>query len=65
LGTLHHPAVLATVKAKPCSPCSALGSLRESLACLEVAAAMGYLPAVEPPLRRRYNHVIGTLVRLV
>ena len=44
---------------------TALGSLREVLACLEVAAALGYLPEVDPALRDRFDHVLGTLVRLV
>ena len=44
---------------------TALGSLREALACLEVAAALGYLPEVDPALRGRFDHVLGTLVRLV
>lgn len=44
---------------------TSLGSLREVLACFEVAAAMGYLPEVEPELRGRFNHVLGTLVNLV
>jgi four helix bundle protein len=44
---------------------TALGSLREVLACFEVAAALGYLPDVDPELRRRFDHVLGTLVRLV
>jgi four helix bundle protein len=44
---------------------SALGSLREVLACFEVAAALGYLPDVDPELRDRFDHVLGTLVRLV
>ena len=44
---------------------TALGSLREALACFEVGAALGYMPDVEPELRRRFDHVIGTLVRLV
>jgi len=43
---------------------TALGSLREVLACFEVAAAMGYLPEVDADLRRRFDHVLGTLVRL-
>ena len=43
---------------------NALGSLREVLACLEVAAALGYLPDVDPALRLRFDHVLGTLVRL-
>jgi hypothetical protein len=38
--------------------------LREVLACFEVAAAMGYVPEVEPGLRNRFDHVLGTLVRL-
>ena len=42
-----------------------LGSLREALACSEVAAALGYLPEVEPELRGRFDLVIGTLVKLV
>lgn len=44
---------------------TALGSLREVLACLEVAAALGYLPNVDPELGRRFDQVLGTLVRLV
>lgn len=44
---------------------TALGSLREVLACFEVGAALGYLPEVEPELRSRFDHVLGTLVRLV
>ena len=52
-------------KNRPARYHTALGSLRESLACLEVAAALGYLPPVDPRLRARFDHVIGTLVRLV
>jgi len=44
---------------------TALGSLREALACFEVAAALGYLPDVDAELRGRFDHVLGTLVRLV
>jgi four helix bundle protein len=43
---------------------TALGSLREALACFETAAALGYLPEVEPALRDRFNHVLGTLVNV-
>src|SRR5262249_45553196 len=32
---------------------TALGSLREVLACFEVAAALGYVPEIEPGLRGR------------
>jgi four helix bundle protein len=44
---------------------TALGSLREVLACFEVAAALGYLPEIDAALRGRFDHVLGTLVRLV
>src|SRR5262245_10874124 len=44
---------------------NAAGSVREALACFEVAAAMGYLPEIDPTLRVRFNQIIGTLVRLV
>jgi len=43
----------------------ALGSLREVLACLEVAGELGYVPPVAPDLRDRFDHVLGTLVRLI
>jgi hypothetical protein len=43
---------------------TALGSLREALSCLEVAAAMGHSPKVDPALRSRFDHLLGTLVRL-
>ncbi|MBI4954273.1 MAG: four helix bundle protein [Myxococcales bacterium] len=44
---------------------TALGWLREVLACFEVAAALGYLPDVDAGMRARFDHVLGTLVRLV
>jgi len=44
---------------------SALGSMRETLACIEVGAALGYLPRVEEDLVDRMRKIIGTLVRLV
>jgi hypothetical protein len=43
---------------------SALGSARETLACLEVAAAFGYV-ANDEQLLSKLNRVVGTLVRLV
>jgi four helix bundle protein len=43
----------------------ALGSLREALACLEVAAALGTTGPVERGLRARFDHVLGTLVCVV
>ena len=42
----------------------AMGSLRETLACLEAGAALGYVPAVTDQLRDRFDHVLGTLVQL-
>jgi four helix bundle protein len=44
---------------------TALGSLREALACFEVAEALGYVAPVDVALRDRFDHVLGTLVRLV
>ncbi|GAC1354549.1 MAG: hypothetical protein NVSMB47_07900 [Polyangiales bacterium] len=44
---------------------NALGSMRESTACLEVARAFGSVGAWEPALGAKLNRVTGTLVRLV
>jgi four helix bundle protein len=44
---------------------TAAGSLREVLSCLEVGAALGYCAEPDAELRRRFDHVLGTLVRLV
>ncbi len=44
---------------------TALGSLREVQACFEVAAALGYMPELEPELVRCFDRVLGTLMRLV
>jgi four helix bundle protein len=43
---------------------SALGSARETLANLEAAEAIGYLPPLSDVLRVRLNRIIGTLVKL-
>ncbi len=43
----------------------ALGEAREALATLEFAEAMRYAPPVSPELRARFNHIIGTLVKIV
>ena len=43
---------------------SALGSARETLACLQTAQAFGYVDAAEPRLVEEMNRVIGTLVRV-
>jgi four helix bundle protein len=44
---------------------TALGSLREALACFETAAAMGYLPDIDAQLRDRFDRVLGTFVKLI
>jgi four helix bundle protein len=44
---------------------TALGSARETLACLEVARAFGYTIAMNATLQSRFDQIIGTLVRLV
>ena len=44
---------------------SAVASARESLACLETAQAMGYLRSIDPEVESLFDHVIGTLVKLV
>jgi len=43
----------------------ALGSARESLANLEVAAAVGYIQPIDAELSRRFDHIIGVLVRCI
>ena len=43
----------------------ALGSAREALTTLEAAGAAGYIGSVEPAIRSRFDHIIGTLVNLV
>ncbi len=43
---------------------TALGSARETLSCLRVAVACGYVEELPPKLIAEMNHVIGTLVRV-
>jgi len=43
---------------------TALGSARETLACLLVAERFGYVEAMPGVLVAAMNHVIGTLVRV-
>src|ERR1700733_11886915 len=43
---------------------TALGSARETLACLRVAEAFGYVEAMPDGVCDRMNRVIGTLVRV-
>ena len=44
---------------------TAAGSMRETLACIEVAVALGYMQAADEGLEDRIRKIIGTLVRLV
>lgn len=43
---------------------TALGSARETLACVETGVALGYLPGVREEVRVRMNRILGTLTRL-
>jgi len=43
---------------------TALGSARETYACLEIASALGYVTAVDERTRKALNEVIGTLVKV-
>jgi four helix bundle protein len=43
---------------------NALGSARETLACLRTAEAFGYVAPVPPGVGGRINRVIGTLVNV-
>jgi four helix bundle protein len=43
----------------------ALGEAKETLSNLELAEARGYIRCIEPHVRARLNHIIGTLVRNV
>jgi hypothetical protein len=43
---------------------TALGSARETLACLQTAEAFGYVEPVSGTLIARMNRVIGALVRV-
>jgi four helix bundle protein len=43
---------------------TALGSARETIACLRVAEAFGYVEGMPEGLLERMNRVVGTLVRV-
>ena len=43
---------------------TAMGSMRETLSCIDVAVALGYIDGVEAGLRGRIDHVLGTLYKL-
>ncbi len=44
---------------------TALGSARETLACLEAAHALSYMGSLDAAVVAQLNRIIGTLVRLV
>ena len=44
---------------------TALSEARETLGALELAEAQRYISGIEPHVRARLNHIIGTLVRNV
>lgn len=44
---------------------NALGSMRESTSCLEVARAFGYVAEIDSELLAKLDRITGTLVRLV
>jgi four helix bundle protein len=44
---------------------TALGSIRESTACLEIATAFAYIAEPNAELRGNLHRITGTLVRLV
>ena len=44
---------------------TAFGSARETLACIEVAVALGYVASIRPEIAQRMGHIIGTLRKLV
>ena len=52
-------------KNRSCRYQSALGSARETLACLEVAHAMGYICDLLPGIVARFDRIIGTLMKLI
>ena len=43
---------------------SALGSMREVVACVDIGAVLGYIDKPSPLVANRFAHVIGTLVKL-
>ena len=44
---------------------SALGSMQETLACVEVGVALGYVEGIDAGVEDRIRRIIGTLVRLI
>ena len=44
---------------------AALGSIRETLTCVEVGVALGYVAPADPRLVDRIERITGTLFRLI
>ena len=42
----------------------AMGSMRETLACIEVGVALGYIESIDEGVRNGIDHVLGTLYKL-
>ena len=42
----------------------AMGSMRETLACLEVGMALGYIERIDTQVRGHIDHILGTLYKL-
>ena len=43
---------------------TAMGSMRETLSCIEVGVALGYVGAVDSALRDRIDRIVATLYKL-
>ena len=43
---------------------TAMGSMRETLSCIEVGTALGYVDGVDARLVAKIDHVMGTLFKL-
>ena len=43
---------------------TAMGSMRETLSCIEVGVALGYVGAVDGALRDRIDRIVATLYKL-
>jgi len=44
---------------------TALGSMRETIACVEVGQALGYVGEVDAEVFDRMRRIVGTLIRLI
>ncbi len=44
---------------------TALGSMRETIACVEVGQALGYVGDVDAEVFDQIRRIVGTLIRLI